>query len=291
MYFYPCWHKHFRPSDLARGGAQRTRGRQGPCPSGARGEGVSMWGEPFRETGGVGAPRRAMAQPSQPRQERHAAREPRGGRAASTAVGRAQLSEGERQRPQAARLGAAPRAERGPSTLTPCFSAWQLVASTAGMRPYGRGRLSAREGPAGAKREGNRTEAREGGRRPTAEPRETRAKEAAPEGRTNNVAAPRPSPLSRVAGPWKEGSPRPLRPRPHAAEGRTTDARDSALRPRRRDGYGALRGRKRRGGREAAPGPGVTIFAREEGRSGAAKGRGPRRGASPTSARTLRASR
>ena len=175
--------------------------------------------------------------------------------------------------------------------MTPRFTAWHLGASTAGLRPYGRGRMSAREGPAGAKREGNRTETREGGRRPTAEPRETRAKEAAPEGRTNNVAAQRPSPLSRVAGPWKEGSPRPLRPRPHAAEGRTTDARDSALRPRRRDGYGALRGRKRRGGREAAPGPGVTIFAREEGRSGAAKGRGPRRGASPTSARTLRASR
>lgn len=250
-----------------------------------------MWGEPFRETGGVGAPRRATAQPSLPRQERHAAREPRGGRAASTAVGRAQLSEGERQRPQAARLGAAPRAERGPSTLTPRFSARHHGASAAGLRPYGRGRLSAREGPAGAKREGNRTEARERGRRLSAEPRETRAKEAAPAGRTNNAAAQRPSPLSRVAGPWKEGSPRPLRPRPHAAEGRTTDARDNALRPRRRDGYGALRGRKRRGGREAAPGPGVTIFAREEGRSGAAKGRGPRRGASPTSARTLRASR
>ena len=291
MYFYPCWHKHFRPSGLARGGAQRTRGSQGPCPSGARGEGVSMWGEPFREAGGAGAPSRASAQPSHPTQERHAARELRGGRAASTAAGRAQLSEGERQRPQAARLGAAPRAEQGPSTLTPRFTAWQLGASAAGLRPYGRGRMSAREGPAGAKREGYCTEARERCRRLSAEPRETRAKEAAPEGRTNNVAAQRPSPLSRVVGLWKEGSPRPLRPRPHAAEGRTTDACDSALRPRRRDGYGALRGRKRRGEREAAPGPGVTIFAREEGRSGAAKGRGPRRGASPTSARTLRASR
>ena len=155
------------------------------------------------------------------------------------------------------------------------------------MRPYGRERLSAREGPAGAKREGNRTDAREGGRRLTAEPRETRAKEAAPEGRTNNVAAPRPLPLSRVAGPWKEGSPRPLRPRPHAAEGRTTDARDNALRPRRRDGYGARRGRKRRGEREAAPGPGVAIFAREEGRSGAAKGRGLRPGGSPTTPRPV----
>lgn len=189
MHFYPCRHTHFRPSGLARGGAQRTRERQGPCPSGARGEGVTMWGEPFREPGGVGAPRRAKVQPFQPRQERHAAREPRGGRAASTAVGRAQLSEGERQRPQAARLGAAPRAERGPSSLTPRFSSCQLGTSAAGLRPYGRGRLSAREGPAGAKREGNRTEAREGGRRPTAEPRETRAKEAAPAGRTNNAAA------------------------------------------------------------------------------------------------------
>ena len=250
-----------------------------------------MWGEPFRETGGVGAPRRATAQPSQPRQERHAAREPRGGRAASTAGGRAQLSEGERQRPQAARLGAAPRAERGPSTLTPRFTAWHVGASAAGLRPYGRGRESAREGPAGAKREGNRTEARERGRRLSAEPRETRAKEAAPAGRTNNVAAPRPLPLSRVAGLWKEGSARPSRPRPRVAAARPTDARYIALRPRRRDGYGALRGRKRRGGREAAPATGVTIFAREEGRSGAAKGRGPRRGASPTSARTLRASR
>lgn len=175
--------------------------------------------------------------------------------------------------------------------MTPRFSARHMGTSAAGLRPYGRGRLSAREGPAGAKREGNRTETREGGRRPTAEPRETRAKEAAPAGRTNNAAAQRPLPLPRVAGPWKVGSPRPPGPRPRAAEGRTTDARDSALRPRRRDGYGAQRGRKRRGGREAAPGPGVTIFAREEGRSGAAKGRGPRRGASPTSARTLRASR
>lgn len=291
MYFYPCWHKHFRPSGLARGGAQRTRERQGPCLSGARGEGVSIFGEPFRETGGVGAPRRASAQPSLPTQERHAARELRGGRAASTAAGRAQLSEGERQRPQAARLGAAPRPERGPCTLTPRFSARHLGASTAGMRPYGRGRLSAREGPAGAKREGNRTEARERGRRLSAEPRETRAKEAAPEGRTNNVAAQRPLPLSRVAGPWKEGSARLSRPRPRGAVARTTDARVNALRPRRRDGYGAWRGRKSRGEREAAAGPGVAIFGREEGRSGAAKGRGPRRGASPTSARTLRASR
>lgn len=291
MYFYPYWHKHFRPSGLARGGAQRTRERQGPCPSGARGEGVTMRGEPFREAGGAGAPSRASTQPYHPTQERHAARELRGGRAASTAAGRAQLSEGERQRPQAARLGAAPRAEQGPSTFAPRFTPWHLLASTAGMRPYGRGRESAREGPAGAKREGNRTEARERGRRLSAEPRETRAKEAAPEGRTNNVAAPRPLPLSRVAGPWKEGSARLSRPRPRGAVARTTDARDNALRPRRRDGYGARRGRKGRGGREAAPGPGVTIFAREEGRRGAAKGRGPRRGASPTSARTLRASR
>lgn len=291
MYFYPCWHKHFRPSGLARGGAQRTRERQGPCPSEARGEGVTMRGEPFREPGGAGAPRRATAQPSLPTQERHAARELRGGRAASTAAGRAQLSEGERQRPQAERLGAAPRAEQGPSTFTPSFTARLLGASAAGLRPHGRGRESAAEGPAGAKREGNRTEAREGGRRPTAEPRETRAKEAAPEGRTNTAAAQRPSPLSRVAGPWKEGSPRPPGPRPRAAEGRPTDARDYALRPRRRDGYGARRGRKGRGGREAAPAPGVAIIVREEGRSGAAKGRGPRRGASPTTARTLRASR